>query len=506
MTRASPDSRAGDHAPPQPRGARHPVTVMADRITDVFTGLGYRVADGPEVEAEWFNFDALNMGDDHFARGLGHTFYVEDPAAPGRRSGLVLRAHTSPVQVREMLGASPPIRMISTGRVFRPDAPDATHSPVFHQAEGLAVDRRLTPADLKSALDHLASSVFGDGVLTRLRPHWFAYTEPSAEVDVACAVCRGAAGGGRAAPCRTCGGEGWIEWGGCGMIHPRVLATCGIDPAEYRGFAFGVGVERTLMLRDGLEDMRDIVDGTAGAGTAEPPLPARAWPEAGPDRARYVRRLVGRALAAAGYTEAQTFPFLDRAVWTAFGLAPGDPRRAALGLVNPIDPGRPALRTTLLPGLLGALRRDAGRKDRPAALFEQGAVFAPLPGAGPPPRPPIGRRPGDGRLRALLAAVPAQPHHVAAVTAVGAEPRWEETVDAARTAADAAGVHVTARRAGRSPWRAGRCVALFAGRTLLGHAGELCPGTARALGLSPGAGAMEIDLTATEHLTDREPP
>ncbi|GHE34443.1 hypothetical protein GCM10017673_41550 [Streptosporangium violaceochromogenes] len=486
---------------------------MADRITDVFTDLGYRVADGPEVEAEWFNFDALNMGDDHFARDPGRTFYVEDPAAPGRRSGLVLRAHTSPVQVREMLGASPPIRVISTGRVFRPDAPDATHSPVFHQAEGLAVDRRLTPADLKDALDHLAAAVFGDGVVTRLRPYRFAYTEPSAEVDVACAVCRGTAGGGRVAPCRTCGGEGWVEWGGCGMIHPRVLATCGVDPAVYRGFAFGVGVERTLMLREGLKDMRDIVDGAASAdaGTAEPPLPARVWPEAGPGRSRHVRRLVGRALAAAGYTEAQTFPFLDRAVWTAFGLDPGDPRRTALGLVNPIDPGRPALRTTLLPGLLDALRRGTGRNDRPVALFEQGTVFASLPGTGPPPRPPAGRRPGEGWIHALLASVPAQPHHVAAVTtavtaAEGAEPRWEETVEAARTAAGAAGVRVTARRAERPPWRAGRCVALFAGRTLLGHAGGLRPETTRALGLSPGAGAMEIDLTVTERLTDREQP
>lgn len=477
---------------------------MADRIADIFVDLGYRIAEGPEVEAEWFNFDALNMGEGHFARALDHTFFVADPSGPGRRSGLVLRAHTSPVQIREMLGASPPIRMVCTGRVFRPDPVDATHSPVFSQVEGLAVDRDLTMADLRSTLDYFASSVFGHGVVTRLRPHWFAYTEPSAEVDVACVVCRGAPGRGSAGPCRTCGGEGWIEWGGCGMVHPRVLATCGIDPAEYSAFAFGMGVERTLMLRHGLEDMRDIVDGGVrlALGTAEPPVSSRAWPGLGLTWSQSIRRLVGRALASAGYVETPTFPFVGGAAWDAFGLAADDPRRETLTLVNPISPGEPALRTTLLPGLLAALRHDVDRGRPYAGLFEQGTAFTSPFRANPPPCLPADRPPTDGQLRALRAAIPAQPHHLAAVLA--GESGWTEIVDTARTAAGIAGTGLTTRAAGHPPWLPGRCVELLAGPTVLGHAGELCSETIRALGLPPGTSAMEIDLTALEQLAEPE--
>ncbi|MEV7007303.1 hypothetical protein [Streptosporangium sp. NPDC051022] len=490
----------------EPRGARHPVAVMTDRIADIFVDLGYRIAEGPEVEAEWFNFDALNMDDGHLSRALDHAFFVADPTGSGRRSGLVLRAHTSPVQVREMLGSSPPIRMVCTGRVFRPDPADATHSPVFSQVEGLAVDQDLTMADLRSTLDYFASSVFGEGTVTRLRPHRFAYTDPSAEVDVACAVCRGGRGRGVGEPCRTCGGEGWIEWGGCGMVHPRVLATCGIDPDKYSAFAFGMGIERTLMLRHGVADMRDIVGGDVrfALGTAEPPISSRAWPGLGLTRSQSIRRLAGQALARAGYVETSTFPFVGGDVWDAFGLAADDPRRATLTLVNPISPGEAGLRTTLLPGLLTALRRAVERGERRAGLFEQGTAFTSPPVAGAPPRLPADRRPTDEQLCALQAAIPAQPHHLAAVL-TGAS-RWDEVVDAARAAAGVAGARLTARRGGRPPWLPEGCVELLAGRTVLGHAGELCPGTVKALGLPEGTGAMEIDLTALEHLTAPEEP
>ncbi len=241
----------------EPRGARHPLTTIVERITEVFVGLGYEVADGPEVEAEWLNFDALNIGPDHPARTMQDTFYVESPD-----SGLVLRTHTSPVQARVMLEKrEPPIYVICPGRTFRTDELDATHTPVFSQVEGLVVDEGITMAHLKGTLDHFASSMFGDGIVTRLRPSYFPFTEPSAEVDLECFVCRGASVGNPDRPCRTCSSEGWIEWGGCGMVNPRVLVACGIDPHRYTGFAFGMGIERTLMFRHGVQDMRDMVEG-----------------------------------------------------------------------------------------------------------------------------------------------------------------------------------------------------------------------------------------------------
>ncbi len=240
-----------------PRGARHPLTTIVERITEVFVGLGYEVADGPEVEAEWLNFDALNIGPDHPARTMQDTFYVEAPD-----SGLVLRTHTSPVQARVMLEKrEPPIYVICPGRTFRTDELDATHTPVFSQVEGLVVDEGITMAHLKGTLDHFASSMFGEGIVTRLRPSYFPFTEPSAEVDLECFVCRGASVGNPDRPCRTCSSEGWIEWGGCGMVNPRVLVACGIDPRRYTGFAFGMGIERTLMFRHGVQDMRDMVEG-----------------------------------------------------------------------------------------------------------------------------------------------------------------------------------------------------------------------------------------------------
>ncbi|MDP4013515.1 MAG: phenylalanine--tRNA ligase subunit alpha [Candidatus Nanopelagicales bacterium] len=240
----------------EPVGARHPLTTIQERLADIFVAMGYDVVDGPEVETEWHNFDALNLGPDHPARSMQDTFFVESPD-----SGVVLRTHTSPVQIRTMLRQQPPIYMVAPGRVFRTDELDATHTPVFSQIEGLAVDRGITMAHLKGTLDHLAGSLFGEGLRTRLRPSYFPFTEPSAELDLECFVCRGESVGSPSDPCRTCGSEGWIEWGGCGMVNPRVLRACGIDPEEYRGFAFGMGLERTLMFRHGITDMRDMVEG-----------------------------------------------------------------------------------------------------------------------------------------------------------------------------------------------------------------------------------------------------
>ena len=239
----------------RPPGARHPLESLAERIGDVFVAMGWEIAEGPEVEAEWFNFDALNFGPDHPARQMQDTFFVDPP-----ESGLVLRTHTSPVQARSLLTRELPVYVICPGRTFRTDELDATHTPVFSQVEGLAVDEGLTMAHLKGTLDHFATSIFGAGATTRLRPSFFPFTEPSAEMDLRCFVC--AVPTGEVDPaCRTCKGTGWIEWGGCGMVNPNVLRACGIDPIRYSGFAFGMGIERTLMFRNGVEDMRDMVEG-----------------------------------------------------------------------------------------------------------------------------------------------------------------------------------------------------------------------------------------------------
>jgi phenylalanyl-tRNA synthetase alpha chain len=224
----------------RPRGARHPLTTLMERIADLFVGMGYEVAEGPEVETEWYNFDALNIAPDHPARGLMDTFFVDVP-------GLVLRTHTSPVQARSMLTRPLPIYLVVPGRTYRTDELDATHTPVFHQVEGLVVDKGITMAHLRGTLDHFARAMFGPEAKTRWRPHYFPFTEPSAEFDVWFAQHRD--------------GPRWVEWGGCGMVNPRVLRACGIDPDEYSGFAFGMGIERTLMFRNGVSDMRDMVEG-----------------------------------------------------------------------------------------------------------------------------------------------------------------------------------------------------------------------------------------------------
>ena len=231
-------------------GARHPLDVLVDEITDLFVAMGWSIAEGPELEHEWFDFDALNFDADHPARQMQDTFYIQGEsvgAAEGQSANLVLRTHTSPVQARVMLDQEPPIYVVCPGKVFRSDELDATHTPVFHQVEGLAVDKGLTMAHLKGVLDHFAKAMFGPEARTRLRPSFFPFTEPSAEMDLWFPQKKG--------------GAGWIEWGGCGMVNPNVLTACGIDPEVYTGFAFGMGLERTLMLRHGIADMYDIVEG-----------------------------------------------------------------------------------------------------------------------------------------------------------------------------------------------------------------------------------------------------
>ncbi|GAB3975080.1 phenylalanine--tRNA ligase subunit alpha [Streptomyces sparsus] len=256
-----------------PAGARHPLTTLMERVEDIFVAMGYEVAEGPEAEAEWFNFDALNIAPDHPARTMQDTFFVraaeaaagdgsgKDAADADGESGIVLRTHTSPVQIRSLLDREPPVYVICPGKVFRTDELDATHTPVFHQVELLAVDEGLTMADLKGTLDHMVTALFGEGLGTRLRPSYFPFTEPSAEMDMVCFACRGASVGDPERPCRTCSSEGWIELGGCGMVNPRVLTACGVDPQKYSGFAFGFGIERMLMFRHNVEDMRDMVEG-----------------------------------------------------------------------------------------------------------------------------------------------------------------------------------------------------------------------------------------------------
>jgi phenylalanyl-tRNA synthetase alpha chain len=226
----------------QPTGARHPITILAEHVADTFNAMGWELAEGPELETEQFNFDALNFPPDHPARSEQDTFYI----AP-EDSRQLLRTHTSPVQVRALLERELPVYVISIGRTFRTDELDATHTPVFHQVEGLAVDRGLTMAHLRGTLDAFARAEFGPQALTRIRPHFFPFTEPSAEVDVWFVGKKG--------------GAGWVEWGGCGMVHPNVLRASGIDPGIYSGFAFGMGLERTLQFRNGIPDMRDMVEG-----------------------------------------------------------------------------------------------------------------------------------------------------------------------------------------------------------------------------------------------------
>ncbi|EOR26783.1 MULTISPECIES: phenylalanine--tRNA ligase subunit alpha [Clostridium] len=222
-------------------GKRHPLDLTLESMKNIFISMGFTVEEGPEVELDHYNFEALNIPKDHPARSEQDTFYIND--------NLVLRTQTSPVQIRVMENQAPPIKMIAPGKVYRSDAVDATHSPIFYQMEGLVIDKGVTFADLKGTLELFAKKMFGDKVKTKFRPHHFPFTEPSAEMDATCFVCEGKG-------CRVCKGSGWIELLGCGMVHPQVLRNCGIDPEVYSGFAFGFGVDRMVMLKYGIDDIR----------------------------------------------------------------------------------------------------------------------------------------------------------------------------------------------------------------------------------------------------------
>ncbi|WP_238906576.1 phenylalanine--tRNA ligase subunit alpha [Clostridium sp. YIM B02506] len=222
-------------------GKRHPLDLTLESMKEIFISMGFTIEDGPEVELDYYNFEALNIPKNHPARSEQDTFYIND--------SLVLRTQTSPVQIRVMEKQTPPIKMISPGKVYRSDAVDATHSPIFYQMEGLVIDKGITFADLKGTLELFAKKMFGDKVQTKFRPHHFPFTEPSAEMDATCFVCQGEG-------CRVCKGSGWIELLGCGMVHPDVLRNCGIDPEVYSGFAFGFGVDRMVMLKYGIDDIR----------------------------------------------------------------------------------------------------------------------------------------------------------------------------------------------------------------------------------------------------------
>ncbi len=224
------------------KGARHPLSLLIEDMGDIFVAMGWEVAEGPELENEWFNFDSMNFDEDHPARAMQDTFFV-DPVD----SHLLLRTHTSPVQMRSLLTRELPVYVVAPGKVYRTDELDATHTPVFHQIEGLAIDKGLTMAHLRGTLEHLARAMFGDGAQIRLRPNYFPFTEPSAEMDVWQPNAKG--------------GARWVEWGGCGMVNRNVLRAAGVDPDVYQGFAFGMGIERTLQFRNDMNDMRDMVEG-----------------------------------------------------------------------------------------------------------------------------------------------------------------------------------------------------------------------------------------------------
>jgi phenylalanyl-tRNA synthetase alpha chain len=242
------------------RGARHPVTTTMERLSDIFVAMGYEVAEGPEAEAEWYNFDALNFAPDHPARDMQDTLFVAGQDGAGG-SGVVLRTHTSPVQVRSLLTRALPVYVVSPGKCFRSDALDATHLPVFHQIECLAVDEGLTMADLRGAIQAFVDVMFGEGLRLRLRPDYFPFVEPGMDVAMQCHVCRGESTRPGGDPCRVCKSSGWVEIAGAGMVNPRVLVACGIDPDRYSGYAFGLGIERSLMIRHGVADIRDTIEG-----------------------------------------------------------------------------------------------------------------------------------------------------------------------------------------------------------------------------------------------------
>ncbi len=234
---------------PLPRmGSEHPITLVMNELIDCFSGMGFEVMEGPEVELDHYNFELMNLPKNHPARDAQDTFYMDD--------NIVLRTHTSPMQARAMLTRKPPIRIICPGRVYRADEVDATHSPVFHQMEGLVVDEHVRMSDLRGTLEAFAKKLYGPTVEIRFRPSFFPFTEPSAEVDLTCTACHGKG-------CGVCKGTGWVEVLGCGMVNPKVLDMCGIDSARYSGFAFGIGLERIAMKRYGIRDMRLLFEGDA---------------------------------------------------------------------------------------------------------------------------------------------------------------------------------------------------------------------------------------------------
>ena len=230
-----------------PIGKKHPINLVLDEVKDIFIGMGFSVAEGPDVESDYYNFEALNIPKDHPARDTQDTFYVSD--------NVVLRTQTSPIQIRTMENKKPPIRIIAPGRVFRSDDVDATHSPLFHQIEGLVIDKGIRMSDLKGILEMFAKKLYGEETVVRFRPHHFPFTEPSAEMDYQCFQCHG-----KDPNCSVCHGEGWIEILGCGMVHPKVLEVCGIDPDEYSGYAFGIGLERLVMGRFKITDIRNFYE------------------------------------------------------------------------------------------------------------------------------------------------------------------------------------------------------------------------------------------------------
>ena len=230
-----------------PIGKKHPINLVLDEVKDIFIGMGFSVAEGPDVESDYYNFEALNIPKDHPARDTQDTFYVSD--------NVFLRTQTSPIQIRTMENKKPPIRIIAPGRVFRSDDVDATHSPLFHQIEGLVIDKGIRMSDLKGILEMFAKKLYGEETVVRFRPHHFPFTEPSAEMDYQCFQCHG-----KDPNCSVCHGEGWIEILGCGMVHPKVLEVCGIDPDEYSGYAFGIGLERLVMGRFKITDIRNFYE------------------------------------------------------------------------------------------------------------------------------------------------------------------------------------------------------------------------------------------------------
>ncbi|MDO5548112.1 MAG: phenylalanine--tRNA ligase subunit alpha [Eubacteriales bacterium] len=230
-----------------PVGKKHPINLVLDEVKDIFIGMGFSIAEGPDVESDYYNFEALNIPKDHPARDTQDTFYISD--------NVVLRTQTSPIQIRTMENKKPPIRIIAPGRVFRSDDVDATHSPLFHQVEGLVIDKGIRMSDLKGILEMFAKKLYGEETVVRFRPHHFPFTEPSAEMDYQCFQCHG-----KDPNCSVCHGEGWIEILGCGMVHPKVLEVCGIDPEEYSGYAFGIGLERLVMGRFKITDIRNFYE------------------------------------------------------------------------------------------------------------------------------------------------------------------------------------------------------------------------------------------------------